>query len=372
MKVNLSGPDITQKEIDAVVEVMESGMLSIGPKIEEFEEKFKELLGVKHAIGVNSGTSGLHLLIKAMDIGEGDEVITTPFSFVSSTNCILFERATPVFVDIDPKTFNIDIDKIEEKITDKTKAILPVDVFGQPLNMIKLRKLADKYGLKIIEDSCEAIGSEYKGVKAGQLADGAVFAFYPNKQITTGEGGMIVTNDDHIAEMCRSMRSQGRAITGFWLHHERLGYNYRLSELHSALGVVQMERLDEILDKRNKVAEMYNKKLSNIEGVNIPYIHPDVTRMSWFVYVIQVDKGIDREKVMDYLKENGVGCRPYFTPIHIQPYIKEMMGVEGEDYPITYDIGNRSIALPFYNNLKEEEIDYVVEKIKEAIANQNI
>ncbi|WP_042683470.1 DegT/DnrJ/EryC1/StrS family aminotransferase [Anaerosalibacter massiliensis] len=372
MKVNLSGPDITQKEIDAVVQVMKSGILSIGPKIEEFEEKFKDYLGVKHAIGVNSGTSGLHLLVKAIDINEGDEVITTPFSFVSSTNCILFERAKPVFVDIDPKTFNIDIDKIEEKITHRTKAILPVDVFGQPLNMIKLRKIADKYGLKIIEDSCEALGSEYKGIKSGQLADGAVFAFYPNKQITTGEGGMIVTNDDHIAEMCRSLRSQGRAITGFWLHHERLGYNYRLSELHAALGTVQMERLDEILDKREEVAQMYNRKLKDVKGVNIPYIHPDVTRMSWFVYVIQVDKGIDRERVMEYLKKEGVGCRPYFTPIHIQPYIKETLGVDEKDYPISFDIGSRGIALPFYNNLKEKEIDYVAEKLKEAIGNQNI
>lgn len=372
MKVNLASPDITQKEIDAVVEVMKTGMLSIGPKIEEFEEKFKELLGVKHAIGVNSGTSGLHLLVRAMDIGEGDEVITTPFSFVSSTNCILFEKAKPVFVDIDSKTFNIDIDQIEEKITDKTKAILPVDVFGQPLNMIELRELADKHGLKIIQDSCEALGSEYKGIKAGVLADGAVFAFYPNKQITTGEGGMIVTNDDHIADMCRSMRSQGRAVTGFWLHHERLGYNYRMSELHAALGVVQMERLDEMLDKREKVAQMYNEKLKDVKGINIPYIHPDVTKMSWFVYVVQVDKDIDREEVMEYLKENGVGCRPYFTPIHIQPYIKEMLGVEGEDYAISYDIGSRGIALPFYNDLKEEEIDYVVEKIEEAIESQNI
>lgn len=367
MKVNLSGPDITQKEVDKVNEVLKSGWLSIGPKIEEFEQKFIEYFGVKHAIGVNSGTSGLHLLVKSLGIGKEHEVITTPFSFVASSNCLLFENATPVFVDIDPKTLNIDIQKIEEKITKRTKAILPVDVFGHPLNMAKIKKLADKYNLKVIEDSCEAIGSEYNGIKAGTLADGAVFAFYPNKQITTGEGGMIVTNDDEVADFCRSYRSQGRAVTGFWLHHERIGYNYRLSEIHAALGIVQMERLDEILDKRQTVAQMYNEKLKDVKGVTIPYIHPDVTRMSWFVYVIQVDKEVDRNKVMDYLKENGIGCRPYFTPIHVQPYMKELFGLKAEDFPITADIGRRSIALPFYNKLTEKEVNYVAEKLKHAM-----
>ena len=367
MKVNLARPDITNREIEAVTEVLKSGILSIGPKVEEFEQMVADHVGLKYGIAVNSGTSALNLIIKALNIGEGDEVITTPFSFIASVNCFLMEGAKPVFVDIDPKTLNMDIDKVEEMIGEKTKAILAVDAFGQPINMKKLREIADKHNLYLIEDSCEAIGSLYNGVPAGRLADASVFAFYPNKQITTGEGGIIVTNNEDIANMTRSLRSQGRAITGFWLHHERLGYNFRMSEMQAALGCVQMDRLNEIVNKRIRVAEYYNNKLKDVVGVTIPYIHPDVDVMSWFVYVIQVDKDVDRKGVMEYLQQNGVGCRPYFTPIHIQPYMIEKFNYEEEDYPITADIGRRSIALPFYNDLKFEEIDYVVEKIKEAL-----
>lgn len=367
MKIQLAKPDITQVEIDAVAEVMKSGWLSIGPKVEEFEKKIADYVGVKHAIAVNSGTSGLHLLIKAFDIKDGDEVITTPFSFVASTNCILFERAKPVFVDINPETLEMDVDRIESVITDKTKAILAVDVFGQPMDMRKLREIADKHNLILIEDSCEALGSEYNGIKSGSMADAAVFAFYPNKQITTGEGGMIVTNDDNIAELCRSYRSQGRAITGFWLHHERMGYNYRMSEVNAVIGSVQMDRLDDIISRRNKVANMYNDRLSKIKGVTVPYVSPDTTVMSWFVYVIRLDENIDRDKVMEYLKQNGVACRPYFTPIHIQPYIKEMFGYAELDFPNTVAAGKSCIALPFYNDMNSEEIEYVVDILKKGI-----
>ena len=371
MKVQLAKPDITQREIDAVVEVMKSGILSIGPKIKEFEKKIAEVTGVKYAVAVNSGTSGLHLIVKALGIGEGDEVITASFSFVASTNCFMMEGAKPVFVDIDPKTLNMNIEGIEEKITEKTKAILAVDVFGQPMDMRKLREIADKHNLYLIEDSCEAIGSVYDGDKAGSLADAAVFAFYPNKQITTGEGGIIVTNNEEIALMAESLRSQGRAITGFWLHHERLGYNYRMSEMQAALGCVQVDRLDEIVAKRQVVADMYNNELSNIDGVTIPYIDPKVTTMSWFVYVIQVAEDIDRDRMMLHLKENGVGCRPYFTPIHEQPYMVEKFGYEQEDYPISADIGRRSIALPFHNDITLEEVKYVAKVIKSAIFHRN-
>ncbi|MGI6777830.1 MAG: DegT/DnrJ/EryC1/StrS family aminotransferase [Acetivibrionales bacterium] len=369
MEIQLAKPDITQAEIDAVVAVMESGVLSIGPKVEEFEKRIANYIGVKHAIAVNSGTSGLHLLIKALGIKKGDEVITTPFSFVASANCILFEGAKPVFVDIEPDTLNIDIERIEDRINEKTKAILAVDVFGHPVDIQRIRAIAQIYGLAVVEDSCEALGSEYSGVKCGSRADGAVFAFYPNKQITTGEGGIIVTNNDITAEYCRSCRSQGRAITGLWLLHERLGYNYRLSELHAALGVAQMQRIDEILDQRNAVAEMYNSKLKSIEGVRIPYIHPDVTRMSWFVYVIRLDPGIDRDTVMRYMLENGVGCRPYFTPIHLQPYFVDMFGYKQGDFPVAEQVAESTIALPFFNNLSEKQIEYTVAKLKEGINN---
>lgn len=371
MKVQLAKPDITQREIDAVVEVMKSGILSIGPKIKEFEKKVADYARVKYAVAVNSGTSALHLIVKALGICEGDEVITSSFSFVASTNCFMMEGAKPVFVDIDPKTLNMNIELIEDKITAKTRAILAVDVFGQPINMRKLREIADKHNLFLIEDSCEAIGSAYDGDVAGSLADAAVFAFYPNKQLTTGEGGIIVTNNKNIALMAESLRSQGRAITGFWLHHERLGYNYRMNELQAAIGSVQVDRLDEIVKKRQAVAEMYNEELRDIEGVTIPYIDPKVTTMSWFVYVIQVAEEIDRDRLMLHLKENGVGCRPYFTPIHVQPYMVEEFGYEEEEYPVTADLGRRSIALPFHNDISLEEVMYVAKAVQEAVSNLN-
>lgn len=362
-QLSLSKPDITDKEIEYVNEVLRSGILSIGPKIEQFEEMIANYVGVKYAIAVNSGTSALHLIIRALGIKEGDEVITTPFSFVASANCILFERATPVFVDIDKDTLNIDIDKIEEKITDKTKAILLVDVFGQPMNIAKVKEIARKYSLYVIEDSCEALGSIYNQTKAGSDADAAAFAFYPNKQITTAEGGIIVTNNDEVAELSRSMRSQGRAITGLWLYHERLGYNYRLSEIHAALGIAQMERFDEIIEKRNQVANYYNKKFKEVPWVKSPIINPLVTQMSWFVYVIRVSKDI-RNKLIEYLKQNGVGCKPYFTPIHLQPFYLDEFGYKEGAFPVTEKAGDECIAIPFYTNLSNEDIDYIVDTIK--------
>lgn len=367
MRIPVSKPDITQNEIDAVMEVLQSNTLSIGPKILAFEKGMADFIGTKHAIGVNSGTSGLHLLIKAMGIGKGDEVITTPFSFVASTNCFLFEKAKPVFVDIDEKTFNINADMVEDKITAKTKLLLPVDVFGQPANMKDFINLARKYDIKLLEDSCEAIGSEYDGAKAGSLADGAVFAFYPNKQITTAEGGMIVTNDDDIAETCRSLRSQGRAVTGRWLHHENMGYNYRLSELHSTLGVAQLSRIDEIMKKREQVAQFYYQHLKAVEGLSLPWIDPKVTNMSWFIYGITLDKGIDRDKVMELLSEKGIESKPYFTPIHLQPYMRKQFGFKEGDFPVTERVGNSTLALPFYTNMEEAEVEQVCETLKALI-----
>lgn len=367
MRIPLSKPDITQKDIDAVVEVLQSDILSIGPKILEFEKNMADFIGTKHAIGVNSGTSGLHLLVKAMGVGEGDEVITTPFSFIASTNCFLFEGAKPVFVDIDEKTFDISAEMAEEKITNKTKLLLPVDVFGQPTDIKSFVEVARKHGLKVLEDSCEAVGSEFDGAKAGSLADGSVFAFYPNKQITTAEGGLIVTNDDKIADTCRSLRSQGRAITGLWLHHEQMGYNYRLSELHSALGVSQLSRMEEIMVRREQVAQFYYNHLKNVDGVTLPWIHPKVTKMSWFVYTVTFDEHIDRNKVMEMLNERGIDSKPYFTPIHLQPYMKKMFGFKEGDFPVTERVGNSTIALPFYTSMKEEEVVEVCETLKEII-----
>ena len=374
VQVPLSSPDIDEKDIQGVINVLKSRFLSIGPKILEFEEKMAEYVGRKHTVAVNSGTSALHLIVKGLGIGEGDLVITTPFSFIASSNCILFERAEPLFVDIDEHTLNLDPDKTDEQLKNmkqeelkKIKAIIVVDSFGQPADWDRFKKIARKYNLILIEDSAEALGSEYKGIRCGSFGEAGVFAFYPNKQITTGEGGILVTDNEELAMLARSMRSQGRGESGEWLDHERLGYNYRMDELSSALGCSQMERIEEILEKRSNVAEIYNKKLAEIKEAQIPYISPNTTRMSWFVYVIHLKKGINRDGVIKYLNQEGVQCKPYFTPIHLQPFYGEMFGYKEGDFPITEDVAGRTIALPFFNNLKEEQIDYVVEKVKEGI-----
>jgi len=376
MQVSLSSPDIVEKDIEAVVGVMKTRYLSIGPKVVEFEKKMGSFTGTKYAVAVNSGTSALHLIIRGMEIGEGDVVITTPFSFIASANCILFERARPLFVDIDEQTLNLDPDKTDEQLgkmsqeeLDKVKAMIVVDVFGQPADWNRFTEIARRYNLLLIEDSAEALGSEYKGRKCGSFGEVGVFAFYPNKQITTGEGGILVTDDAELARLARSMRSQGRGESGEWLDHERLGYNYRMDELSAALGCSQMARIEEILDKRAKVAGMYGEKLAEVEEVQVPYIAPYVSRMSWFVYVVRLERGIDRNKVIKYLNEEGVQCKPYFTPIHLQPFYRKMFGYKEGDFPVTEDVTGRTIALPFFNNLKEEQIDYVVEKLKEGIKN---
>ena len=374
VQVPLSSPDIIEKDIEAVVGVMKTRFLSIGPKVVEFEKRMGSFAGTKYAVAVNSGTSALHLIIRGMGVGEGDVVVTTPFSFIASSNCILFERGRPLFVDIKEDTLNLDADKVEEKLEslsreelEKIKALLVVDAFGQPADWDRFKEIGKKYNLKLIDDSAEALGAEYKGRKCGSFGEAGVFAFYPNKQITTGEGGVLVTDDAELARLARSMRNQGRGENGEWLDHERLGYNFRMDELSAALGCSQMERIEEILEKRAKVAGMYGEKLEEVEEVEIPFIADYVSRMSWFVYVARLDKGIDRNGVIKYLNEEGVQCKPYFTPIHLQPFYRKMFGYKEGDFPITEDVTGRTIALPFFNNLKEEQIDYVVEKLKEGI-----
>ena len=374
MQVPLSSPDIVEKDIEAIVGVMKTRFLSIGPKVVEFEKRMGEYAGTRYAVAVNSGTSALHLIIRSLGIGEGDVVITTPFSFIASSNCILFERARPLFVDIEEGTLNLDADKVEEKLESlsneelkKVKTLLVVDAFGQPADWDRFTEIARRYNLLLIDDSAEALGSEYKGRKCGSFGEAGVFAFYPNKQITTGEGGVLVTDNEELAKLARSMRSQGRGESGEWLDHERLGFNFRMDELSAALGCSQMERIEEILDKREKVAGMYGERLAEVEEVQVPYIAPYVSKMSWFVYVIRLKNGINRDQVMQYLNQEGVQCKPYFTPIHLQPFYRKMFGYKEGDFPVTEDVAGRTIALPFFNNLKEEEIDYVVEKLKEGI-----
>ena len=370
MQISMSAPDITSAEIDAVNQVLQTPYFSIGPKIEEFEHQIAEYIGVKHAIGVNSGTSGLHLAVIAAGVGQGDEVITTPFSFVASANCILYERATPVFVDIDLQTLNIDPTLIEAAITPRTKAILPVHAFGQPVDMDPILEIADRYNLAVIEDACEAIGSEYKKRKAGVLSDAAVFAFYPNKQITTGEGGMIVTNNDEWNDIFRSLRNQGRDTFNAWLDHNRLGYNYRLDEMSAALGLAQLHRIDELLAKRTQVAEWYNAYLCKLDYVRLPYISPDTTYMSWFVYVIRLAKEINRNQVMVDLQRRNIPSRPYFSCIHLQSFYRNTYGFKPGDFKVTESSANSVLALPFHGQMSQADVAYVCGGLTEVIESQ--
>lgn len=386
--VPMSLPDLTDSEREAVQSVLSTPYLSMGPYLPAFERAFREFTGSRHAIAVSSGTSGLHLCVRAAGIGPGDLVITTPFSFVASANVLLFEQAVPVFVDVDPRSGNIDPALVAEAARDlsagetaasrwlprrgasaggQLKALLPVDVFGQPADWDALQAIARKYGLKVIEDSCESLGAEYKGRKAGMFGDYGVFAFYPNKQITTGEGAVIVTDDDQAAALMQALRNQGRAPGDTWLSHTYLGYNYRMDEMSAALGVVQMSRLEELLAKRQQAADWYAERLAEISAVEAPYIDPSTTRMSWFVYVIRLAHGIDRAVVAQRLAERGVPVRPYFLPIHLQPYMVERFGFQPGDFPITEDLGQRGLALPFSGKMTESQVDLVCRALAESI-----
>ena len=368
VQIPMSSPDITQAEIDAVNDVLRSSYLSIGPVIKQFEEEFARYAGTAHAIGVNSGTSGLHLGVIAAGVGEGDEVITPSFSFIASANCVLYERVVPVFVDVDPLTGNMDPAAVEAAVTARTKAIIPVHAFGQPADMDPILEVARKHRLYVIEDACEAIGAEYKGRSAGTLGDMAVFAFYPNKQMTTGEGGMIVTEGEEAADLFRSLRNQGRDVFDAWLNHTRLGYNYRLDEMSAALGRAQLRRIEELLAKRAAVAGWYNERIDEIAGVRIPYIAPTTTRMSWFVYVIRCEDGVSRDQLMAFLSAQGVPSRPYFTPIHLQPFYRERFGWARGDLPHTERAGDSFLALPFSSVMDEEQVSYVCAHLREGLA----
>ena len=366
--IPLSAPDITQAEIDAVVEVLRSDRLSIGPRLEAFEAACAQRAGRKFAVGVNSGTSGLHLCAKALGLGEGDEVITTPFSFISTTNVILFQQARPVFVDIDPESYNLAPEAVEAAVTPRTKAILPVEVFGNTAYFDEYERIARKHDLRMIEDCCEALGGFLGDRPAGSFGDCGVFAFYPNKQITTGEGGMIVTDSEDIRDLCASFRNQGRA-TEAWLSHARMGYNYRLSEINAALGAEQMLRLNDILANRRRVATMYHEALADIEGVHVPPMtQPD--RASWFVYVVRLADHFrpeDRDRVLTLLQESGVSCSNYFVPIHTQPYIMEQLGTKPGDFPVTERIAARTIALPFFARMTRTQVDRVKASLEQAL-----
>ncbi len=368
--IPLSSPDITAAEIQAVVEVMQSGHLSLGPRIPEFESQFRQYLGTREAVAVSSGTAGLHCCLLGLDVGRGDEVITTPFSFIASANSILMTGARPVFVDIDSRTMNMDPEKVSAVITPRTKAILAVEAFGNPASMNDIAAIAARHELPLVEDACEALGSAYKEKKAGTFGRCGVFAFYPNKQITTGEGGMIVTNDRELAETCRSLRNQGRHGGGGWLAHHRLGYNYRLSDIHAAIGVAQMQRLEEIITQRQRVAHQYVQLLLDNPHIVLPTIDKD-TAMSWFVFVVRLTDDFtvtDRDAILQQLRKCNIGCSNYFPPIHLQPFYQEEMGYKPGDYPVTEYASDRTVALPFHNHLTANDCEMVVLQLNKAIA----
>jgi len=389
MKIPLSKPDIGEAEITSVVGVLRSGRLSLGPKVEEFERKFASYAGTKYAVATNSGTSALHLAVRALGIGPEDEVITTPFSFVASTNCILYEGAEPVFVDIDPVTMNLDVAQVRRFLEEfctfdsrvgmllnketgrVVKALLPVHVFGLPSDMTAIRELTQHYNLRVIEDACEALGAEHHGQRVGAFGDVAVFAFYPNKQMTTGEGGMLVTNSEAIANLCRSLRNQGRDNTA-WLSHGRLGYNYRLSDIHSALGIAQLERIDELLASRERVAVSYKQALGQVPHLILPQDSAGNTR-SWFVFVVQLDvpdPRAMRDRVMKTLRERGIECQAYFPAIHRQPYMAARVTAPLGPLTSTELASDRSMAIPFFSTMTSEEITLVAETLESVIVGE--
>ena len=370
--IPLSNPNITEDEVQAVVEVLHTDRLSIGPRIEAFEAACAARAGRKFGIGVNSGTSGLHLCVRSLGLGEGDEVVTTPFTFIATANCVLFERARPVFVDIDPASYNMDPAAAEAAITPRTRAILPVEAFGSTAWFDRYEAIARQRHLAMIEDCCEALGGMLAGRAAGNFGDCGVFAFYPNKQITTGEGGMIVTDSQDIRDLCRSMRNQGRA-TDAWLSHARLGYNYRMSEISAALGEVQMRRLDAILAERRRAAGLYDRALGGLVGKGLMHLPPMAERdtASWFVYVVRLADSFseaDRDAVLARLRAAGIGCNNYFVPVHTQPYIMEMLGTRHGQFPVTERIAARTIALPFFSDISESQVGRVTDTLNEALA----
>ena len=384
--IPLSAPDITELEIDAVVETLRSGRLSIGPRQEQFERDAARVAGRREGVAVSSGTAGLHLVLSALGIGPGDEVITTPFSFIASANCILMVGATPVFVDICPTSLNLDPAKVADAITPKTKAIVAVEVFGNTTHFAELEKLARAHEVSLIEDCCEGLGGHAACERpVGSFGRAGVFGFYPNKQITTGEGGMIVTDDDSLADRCRSLRNQGRASSahvgdaqhaGSWLAHERLGYNYRLSEINCALGIAQLQRLPEMLEARRRVAGHYMRRLMDWDDLVLPTLEPgsDAT-MSWFVFVLRLtaDYGhTERDRIIQGLKRHEIGASNYFPCIHLQPFYRQRFGFQKGDFPIAESISERTIALPFFNQLSETQVELVCHTLRVMLQREQL
>ena len=366
--IPLSSPYVDERDEELVLEVLRSGRLSLGPAIDRFEELFAEKVGAPYAAAVSSGTSGLHLLSVIAGLGDGDEVITSPYSFVASANCFIYEGATPVFADLDARTMNLDPTAVEAAITERTKGIVAVDIFGYPCELDPLRELCAKHGLALIEDACEALGAEYKGGALGSHGVDAVFAFYPNKQMTTGEGGIVTTHSEETWRQLVSLRNQGRADGGGWLEHARLGFNYRIDDIRAALGIGQLEKLDTILSLRRAAAARYGELLAGCDGLQLPLADDADHLRSWFVYVVTLDPGVDRERVIGELEGQGIATSRYLPSIHLQAYMRERYGFREGMCPISEDLSRRTLALPFFTAIEAEDQERVADALAAALA----
>ncbi len=370
-EIPLSRPWLDEREEELVLEVLRSGRLSLGPWIDRFEEQVAERVGAPYAAALSSGTAGLHLLCKIAELGTGDEVITSPLSFVSSANCFILEGATPVFADVDPVTLNLDPAAVEAAITERTRAIVPVDMFGLPCELDELRTIADRNGLALIEDACESLGAEYRGRPLGAHGPSAVFAFYPNKQMATGEGGIVTTHSEDEWQLLRSLRNQGRSYDGGggWFHHVRVGMNYRWTDIQAAIGLAQLEKLDRILELREAAAARYGELLEDVGGVETPFAGDGDHKRSWFVYVVKLDADLDRAAVMDALRREGVATAEYVPCIHLQPYMQERYRFAAGLCPVAEEVSRRTLALPFFTQIDASGQHRVVEVLSAAVAN---
>ena len=366
-RVPLSRPYLDEREEELVLDVLRSGRLSLGPAIERFEQLIAERVGAPYAAAVSSGTAGLHMLCHIAGVGEGDEVITSPVSFVATANCFIFEGGRPVFADVDQQTLNLDPEAVEAAITDRTKGIVTVDMFGYPCELDELRAIAARHGLWLIDDSCEALGAEYKGSPIGSHGVSGAFGFYPNKQITTGEGGIVTTHSEEEWELLKSLRNQGRSYDSRWFHHVRLGFNYRITDVQAAMGIAQLEKLDRLLAMRADVARRYGELLGSIDGVELPCADDADHRRSWFVYVVKVAEGIDRDAVLERLASQGIEAGHYVPAVHLQPYLRDAYGFSEGMCPVAEDACSRTLALPFFPQLEAEDQKLVVDALQDAL-----
>ncbi|HEV7808223.1 MAG TPA: DegT/DnrJ/EryC1/StrS aminotransferase family protein [Solirubrobacteraceae bacterium] len=362
--IPLARPVLGSAEEQAVIDVLRSGQLSLGPRVPAFERAFATRLGVAHASAVSSGTAGLHLALRAVGVADGDEVVTSPFSFVASANAAIFERARPVFADIDPRTLNLDPQAAAAAVTARTTAILPVHIFGYPADVPAFEAL----GLPIVEDACEALGAVHgDGVAVGARGHPTVFGFYANKQLTTGEGGMVTTADAATKARIDSERNQGRAPDMGWLDHDRLGFNYRLSDIACAIGLAQLRRLEAMLADRARVAALYREALAGIDGLQLPCEDAGGDRRGWFVFVVQLPRGLDRDTTILGLREHGVQSKPYLPAIHLMSYYRETFGHREGEFPVCEDVAARSVALPFYPELREVQVERVATALRATL-----